>query len=64
VVGGDRAAAAEGERRTRHPGCKRYTDRLVFQGILFMLHTGIAWNTCRWNSVHATAVTWARDGER
>lgn len=25
------------ERRTRHP------DRLVFQGILFVLHTGIAW---------------------
>ncbi|MFH9554506.1 transposase, partial [Streptomyces sp. NPDC017435] len=25
------------ERRARHP------DRLVFQGILFVLHTGIAW---------------------
>ncbi|MFF4083531.1 IS5 family transposase [Streptomyces sp. NPDC001777] len=31
------------ERRTRHPGRKRYPDRLVFQGILFVLHTGIAW---------------------
>ncbi|MFF9770966.1 IS5 family transposase [Streptomyces sp. NPDC014636] len=31
------------ERRTRHPGGKRHLDRLVFQGILFVLHTGIAW---------------------
>ena len=31
------------ERRTRHPGRKRHPDRLVFQGILFVLHTGIAW---------------------
>lgn len=31
------------ERRTRHPGRKRHSDRLVFQGILFVLHTGIAW---------------------
>ncbi|CAL2072782.1 protein of unknown function [Streptomyces murinus] len=31
------------ERRTRHRGRKRHPDRLVFQGILFMLHTGIAW---------------------
>ncbi len=30
------------ERRVRHPGRKR-PDRLVFQGILFVLHTGIAW---------------------
>ncbi|WP_435848188.1 IS5 family transposase [Streptomyces decoyicus] len=28
------------ERRARHPGRKRYPDRLVFQGILFVLHTG------------------------
>ncbi|MGW2082782.1 IS5 family transposase [Streptomyces sp. NPDC001939] len=31
------------ERRTRYPGRKRHPDRLVFQGILFVLHTGIAW---------------------
>ncbi|MFI7323672.1 IS5 family transposase [Streptomyces rubiginosohelvolus] len=31
------------ERRTRRPGRKRHPDRLVFQGILFVLHTGIAW---------------------
>lgn len=31
------------ERRTRYPGRKRHPDRLVFQGILFVLHTGMAW---------------------
>nr|WP_286160441.1 IS5 family transposase [Streptomyces yunnanensis] len=31
------------ERRTRYPGRKRHPDRLVFQGILFVLHTGISW---------------------
>ncbi|POG46603.1 IS5 family transposase [Streptomyces sp. ZL-24] len=31
------------ERRVRHPGRKRHPDRQVFQGILFVLHTGIAW---------------------
>jgi transposase len=31
------------ERRARHPGHKRHRDQLVFQGILFVLHTGIAW---------------------
>lgn len=31
------------ERRTRHPGRKRQPDRLVFQGVLFVLHTGISW---------------------
>ncbi|ALC25066.1 transposase [Streptomyces pristinaespiralis] len=30
------------ERRARHPGRKRHPDRLVVQGILFVLHTGIA----------------------
>ncbi|MFF7242194.1 IS5 family transposase [Streptomyces collinus] len=30
------------ERRPRPPGRKRHPDRLVFQGILFVLHTGIA----------------------
>jgi transposase len=27
------------ERRARHRGRKRHPDRLVFQGILFMLHS-------------------------
>ncbi|WP_329529618.1 IS5 family transposase [Streptomyces sp. NBC_01462] len=31
------------ERWVRYPGRKRHPDRLVFQGILFVLHTGIAW---------------------
>nr|WP_256095538.1 IS5 family transposase [Streptomyces sp. EN23] len=31
------------ERRVRYPGRKRHPDRLVFQGILFVLHTGMAW---------------------
>lgn len=30
------------ERRFRHPGRKRLDDRTVLQGILFVLHTGIA----------------------
>jgi hypothetical protein len=31
------------ERRSRYPGRKRLDDRLVLRGILFVLHTGIAW---------------------
>jgi transposase len=31
------------ERRFRHPGRKRLPDREALQGILFVLHTGIAW---------------------
>ncbi|WP_435834656.1 IS5 family transposase [Streptomyces abikoensis] len=31
------------ERRVQYPGRKRHPDRLVFQGILLVLHTGIAW---------------------
>nr|WP_308013480.1 IS5 family transposase [Streptomyces sp. REN17] len=30
-------------RRPLHPGCGGIPDRLVFQGILSVLHTGIAW---------------------
>jgi transposase len=30
-------------RRTRHPGRRPLDERLVLQGILFVLHTGIAW---------------------
>jgi transposase len=31
------------ERRFRYPGRKRLPDRAALQGILFVLHTGIAW---------------------
>src|SRR3954469_25837199 len=31
------------ERRFRYPGRRRLEDRLVLQGILFVLHTGIGW---------------------
>ncbi len=31
------------EQRFRHPGRKRFGDRKVLQGILFVLHTGIQW---------------------
>ncbi|MER6434098.1 transposase [Streptomyces sp900105245] len=31
------------ERRVPHPGRKRHPDRMVFQGILFVTHAGIAW---------------------
>jgi transposase len=32
----------ERKQRFRHPGRKRLGDRLALQGILFVLHTGIA----------------------
>ena len=31
------------ERRFRYPGRKRLSDRQALSGILFVLHTGIAW---------------------
>src|SRR5215216_1944707 len=31
------------QRRTRFPGRRRRSDREALQGILFVLHTGIAW---------------------
>jgi len=31
------------ERRFRYPGRKRLDDRAALQGILFVLHTGVAW---------------------
>jgi len=31
------------QRRFRYPGRKRLPDRRALQGILFVLHTGIAW---------------------
>jgi transposase len=38
------------ERRFRHPGRKPLDDRLVFQRILFLLHTGSVESTCRRSS--------------
>lgn len=43
VVGTHRAAAAEGGASVPIPGRKRLPDRKVLCGILFALHTGIAW---------------------
>ena len=43
VVGTHRAAAAEGGVSVPIPGRKRLPDRKVLCGILFALHTGIAW---------------------
>ncbi|MFE6591929.1 transposase [Streptomyces sp. NPDC057781] len=40
-MGVDRTAAAEG--RASDSWAKRHPDRLVFQGTLFLPHTGIAW---------------------
>src|SRR2546426_10574029 len=31
------------ERRFRYPGRKRLPDRRALQGVLFVLHTGVAW---------------------
>jgi transposase len=31
------------QRRARYPGRKRLADRQALSGILFVLHTGIAW---------------------
>jgi transposase len=38
------------ERRHRYPGRRRRPDRKVLSGILFVLYTGIAWNSCPNNS--------------
>lgn len=42
-MGGDRAVIAEGRAAGPASGRKRHPDRLVFHGILFVLHTVIAW---------------------
>ncbi|MFF9915876.1 transposase [Streptomyces sp. NPDC013457] len=39
----DRAAVAQSRAADRAPGGKRHPGRLVFQGISYVLHTGIAW---------------------
>ncbi|OWA01575.1 hypothetical protein B9W68_30375 [Streptomyces sp. CS227] len=53
------------ERRVRHPGRKRHPDRLVFQGILFVLHTGIAWEHLPQELGFGSGMTcWRRLAER
>jgi transposase len=42
-VGAGRAAAADEERRFRYPGADGCRIGKRLQGILFVLHTGIAW---------------------
>lgn len=42
-------------RRRRYPGRKPIPDRLVLNGILHVLHTGIAWRTCPRNTATAPA---------
>jgi transposase len=43
VVGAGRVQLPKKERRFRYPGRKRLPGRQTLQGILFVLHTGIAW---------------------
>ena len=42
-MGSGRAVATQGGAAFRFPGRKRLPDREALQGILFVLHTGIAW---------------------
>jgi transposase len=49
------------ERRFRYPGRKRVDDRRALQGILFVLHTGIAWQHLPWELGFGSGVTcWRR----
>jgi transposase len=41
------------EQRSRYPGRKRLPDRPLLSGILFVLHTGIAWRHPPRNSASA-----------
>ncbi len=43
VGGGIEPVLPRKTRRYRYPGRKPFDDRLVLQGILFVLHTGIGW---------------------
>src|SRR5262245_40069838 len=53
------------ERRFRYPGRKRLDDRLALQGILFVLHTGIAWTHLPPELGFGSGVTcWRRLDER
>jgi transposase len=54
----------EVERRVRHPGRKRHPDWLVFQEILFVLRTGIAWEHLPQEMGFGSGVTcWRRPAE-
>ena len=47
------------QRRFRYPGRKPLPDREALQGILFVLHTGIAWRErlfCLFNTLKASPV--------
>lgn len=51
-------------RRARWPGRKRLDDRLALQGILFVLHTGIAWEHLPQELGHGSGMTcWRRLNE-
>ncbi|WP_425582560.1 IS5 family transposase [Streptosporangium longisporum] len=52
------------QRRARWPGRKRLDDRLALQGILFVLHTGIAWEHLPQELGYGSAMTcWRRLNE-
>jgi transposase len=49
------------ERRFRHPGRKPIPDRLVLNGILYVLHTGVAWEDLPQEFGYGSGVTaWRR----
>lgn len=49
------------ERRYRYPGRKRLDDRAALNGILFVLHTGIAWRDLPTELGYGSGVTcWRR----
>jgi transposase len=56
------------ERRFRYPGRRRLPDRQALQGILFVLHTGIAWRQLPLGSASAAArpatAAWMSGSER
>ena len=48
-------------RRFRHPGRKRLDDRQALNGILYVLHTGIAWHDLPQEFGYGSGVTcWRR----
>jgi transposase len=52
------------ERRFRYPGRTRLDDRLALQGILFVLHSGVAWQHLPAELGFGSGVTcWRRLGE-
>ena len=49
------------ERRRRYPGRKRLDDRAALNGILFVLHTGVAWRDLPVEFGYGSGVTcWRR----